>query len=101
MMEKIFKNPIYRENCIPILSFIIGTLILLTYALTEISDLIFLGLVYVIIASLINLIYSVFLIYTYYKNIKTKENSITRIGITLCNIPITLFYIYLVFNVIH
>lgn len=101
MMEKIFNNPIYQENYIPILSFIIGTLILLTYALTEISDLIFIGLAYVIIASLINLIYSVYLIYTYYKNVKTKENSITRLGITLCNIPITLFYIYLVFNVIH
>lgn len=100
-MDEIFKNPFYQKNCIPILSFIIGTLLLFMYVLTNMSDLIFIGLVYVIIASFINLIYSVFLIYTYYNNVKMKDNSITRLGITLCNIPITIFYMYLVFNVIH
>lgn len=99
-MEEIFKNPFYQKNYIPVLSFIIGTILLLLLALTGESELLFIGLLYVFIASFINLIYAVFLIFIFYKKQKNNEEVFSRLGITLINIPITILYIYIVFEII-
>lgn len=101
MMEEIFKNPFYQKNYIPILSFTIGTILLLLYVITKIDLLPIIGLFYVYLALFINCCYLIALVTLHFIEKRNNLETLTRIGITLCNIPITLFYMYLVFNVIH
>lgn len=100
-MEELLKNPFYQKNYIPILSFIIGTILLLLYAITKIDILPIIGLYYVYLALFINCCYLVAIIILHFIKKRNYQETLIRIGITICNIPITLFYIYLVFNVIH
>lgn len=99
-MENIINNPFYIKNHIPIISFIIGTLLLILLAVTKFDSLLYIGLIYIFVAFLINIIYSIYLLIISYQNKITLEETATRIGITILNIPITFLYIYIVFNVI-
>ncbi|WP_338377251.1 hypothetical protein [uncultured Flavobacterium sp.] len=100
-MEEIVKNPFYQKNYIPILSFTIGTILLLLYAITKIDFLPLIGLFYVYFALFANSCYLLAVVTQHFIEKRNSQETLTRIGITLCNIPITLFYMYLVFNVIH
>ncbi len=99
-MEKIINNPFYIKNHIPIISFVLGTLLLILLALTRLDSLLYYGLLFVFIAVLINTIYSVYLLIVLYQNKISKEETVARLGITMLNIPITILYIYIVFNII-
>ena len=101
MMEKIFNNLFYQKNYIPILSFTIGTILLFLYTITKIDLLIITGLFYVYLALFINCCYLITIIVKHFIEKRNSQETLIRIGITLCNIPITFFYMYLVFNVIH
>jgi hypothetical protein len=100
-MEEIFKSTFYQKNYIPILSFTIGTILLFLYTITKIDLLLIIGLFYVYLALFINCCYLVSIIFKHFIKKRNSQETLIRIGITLCNIPITLFYIYLIFNVIH
>ncbi|WP_339837545.1 hypothetical protein [uncultured Flavobacterium sp.] len=100
-MEEILKNPFYQKNYIPILSFTIGTILLSLYAITKINMLPIIGLFYVYLALFINFCYLIAMIILHFIEKRNNQETLIRIGIALCNIPITLFYMYLVFNVIH
>lgn len=98
-MEEIFAHALFRKNIIPIFSLAIGTILLLVLAFTKI-EILFPGFIYVILAIVVNIIYLIYLLITYYnKKIDAKE-CISRIGITCINIPITILYIFIVFEVI-
>lgn len=99
-MENIINNPFYIKNYIPIISFVIGTLLLISLAITRVDSLLYIGLIYIFVAFLINIIYSIYLLIISYQNKITLEETATQIGITILNIPITFLYIYIVFNVI-
>lgn len=77
---------------VALISFVIGTLILLTFYLSENTGFAFIGLLYLFIATVINLIFLVGLI----MKIITKESDRKRawisIGILLANIPIVILY---------
>lgn len=100
-MENIFKNAFYQKNFIPILSFAIGTVLLLLYALTKINIVPIIGIFYVYLAVFTNCCYLIAIVILHFIKKRNNKETVTRIGITLCNIPITLFYMYLVFNVIN
>jgi hypothetical protein len=100
-MEKILKKPFYQKNYIPILSFTIGTVLLFLYALTKINIFPIIGLFYVYLAVITNCCYLIAIVILHFIKKRNNKETLTRIGITLCNIPITIFYMYLVFNVIH
>lgn len=99
-MEEIVKNQFYLKNYIPILSFFIGTFLLILFAFTRLDSLLYFGLMYIFAAILLNIFYVVYLLIIYYQNKISFKETATRIGFTTLNIPITLFYIYIVFNVI-
>jgi hypothetical protein len=99
-MENIIKNPFYIKNHIPIISFFIGTLLLILLAVTKFDSLLYIGLTYVVTAFLINIIYSIYLLFILYQNKINIEETATRLGITILNVPITFLYMYIVFNVI-
>ncbi len=81
---------------IAIVSFLIGTSLLLLYIFFKWSDLLFIGVNYVRIAFLINAIFLVFLIINaLFFSKDTKENLIT-ILLFLLNIPITLIYLQII-----
>jgi hypothetical protein len=79
-----------------LVSFLIGTSLLLLYTFFKWSTLLYIGINYVRIAFLVNAIFLAFLIINalfFSKN--TKENLITMLFFLL-NIPITLIYIQIV-----
>jgi hypothetical protein len=100
IMENLINNSFYVKNNIPIISFVFGTLLLISLAMTGVNTLLYIGLIYVFVAFLINTIYSIYLPSISYQNKINLEETATRLGITILNIPITILYIYLVFNVI-
>jgi hypothetical protein len=99
-MENIINNPFYIKNHTPIISFIIGTLLLILLAVARFDSLLYIGLTYVVTAFLINIIYSIYLLFILYQNKINIEETATRLGITVLNVPITFLYMYIVFNVI-
>ena len=81
---------------VALISFIIGTIILLLYKITNVDVIFFIGFLYVITALFLNAIVFFKLIY----NLTICSQCILfQLGNILCmllNIPITLFYMYLV-----
>ena len=99
-MENIINNPFYIKNYIPIISFVIGTLLLISLAITKVDTIFYIGLLYVFIAICINIIYSIYLLFMAYNKKINSEETLSRLGIAFLNIPITILYIYIVFNVV-
>ncbi len=99
-MEELLKHPIYLKNYVPILSFIIGTILLFALAITRFDNLLYIGLMYVYLAIAINFIYIFYLIIQFYTKKISSNETLTRFGICTLNIPITILYIYIVFNII-
>lgn len=100
-MEKCNPNLIIEQNFIPILSAIIGTILLLLYSTSKLSDVVIIGFIYLLIAIAVNSIYLIYLLYLLYKNKQNKNTIYTRIAITLSNIPISILFVYIVFNVLE
>jgi hypothetical protein len=100
IMENLINNSFYVKNNIPINSFAFGTLLYILLVMTRVNTLLYIGLIYIFVAFLINTIYSIYLPSISYQNKINLEETATRLRITILNIPITILYIYLVFNVI-
>jgi hypothetical protein len=84
-------------------SFIIGTLLLVSELIFQTKDIIlFTGLIYVLIAILVNSITFLLLIYQLITNAPERFETFIQIGILLVNIPIAGLYFYLlIINPIH
>lgn len=98
-IKKLFTKPINRLVVkLAYISFIGGTILLLLYIAFEIEVFIFLGIIYVALALLANSLAFIFaFLHLFFKPRNFKEN-ILAITIQLLNIPIALFYFYLMTN---
>ena len=101
MMEEILKNNFIRQNSVPFLSFIIGTFIMILYSLFKFQIFIIIGLYFVFGALITNIVYIMVLLNLHFIKKRRIQETLLRIVITLLNIPITLFYIYLIVTIIH
>lgn len=101
MMEEILKNNFIRQNSVPFLSFIIGTFIMILYSLFKFQIFIIIGLYFVFGALITNTVYIMVLLNLHFIKKRRIQETLLRIVITLLNIPITLFYIYLIVTIIH
>lgn len=79
-------------------SFAIGTLLLLTYLTTRDGILLYIGLVYVIGALVLNSIIALMLLYELLVKKEEREETAIRLFILLSNLPIAYFYMTLVFS---
>lgn len=79
-------------------SFLIGTLILVTYKITNENNLVVTGFYYVFIALFLNSILFLNLLYNLFIYQKKYAFQLGNIAILLLNIPITLFYLEIVFR---
>lgn len=101
MMEEILKNNFIRQNSVPFLSFVIGTFIMILYSLFKFQIFIIIGLYFVFGALITNTVYIMVLLNLHFIKKRRIQETLLRIVITLLNIPITLFYIYLIVTIIH
>jgi len=97
-MEKDRQIELIEQNIIPIISFAVGASLLLLFASTKYDPLLYIGLLYVSGALLINTVYLFYLILQLIKNWDNNNEIFIRIGITLSNIPIAILFTYIVFN---
>lgn len=100
-MEDYSKTIISDGNLakiIALISFTFGTLLLLLYKIDQSDNYVMIGLIYVIIALFFNTIMFLKLMYNLivYKQLYLFQ--LGSITIILLNIPITFFYMHLVFN---
>ncbi|MCS3868133.1 hypothetical protein J3D55_001049 [Chryseobacterium ginsenosidimutans] len=80
------------------LSFVIGTLILLGYLLTKNDSLVWIGFYYVLIALIINLLMFFHELIFFLSNIPNNKTHGNSALLMLLNVPITILYISIVFN---
>jgi hypothetical protein len=99
MSEQILVNKKETESGIikmsrnvALISFVIGTLILLTFYLSENIGFAFIGLFYLFVATVINLIFLIGLIMKLIKKESDRRKTWISIGILLANIPIVILY---------
>lgn len=83
---------------VAIISFLIGTLILLLYLLTTSEALLVGGLFYVLIALALNTITLIGLIINAIINYQYYKENLTTILLFLFNIPIAIGYVFLIMN---
>lgn len=100
-MEEILKNNFIRQNSVPFLSFVIGTFIMILYSLFKFQIFIIIGLYFVFGALITNTVYIMVLLNLHFIKKRRIQETLLRIVMTLLNIPITLFYIYLIVTIIH
>ena len=77
-----------------ILSFLLGTMLLIGYYFFEATDLIFLGYLYLIAALVINLTVFVILLYAAGVNYTNRRKLLGTAGLMTINIPIAILYLY-------
>ena len=81
-----------------IVSFVVGTLFLIIDLINPSDEVLFLGYLYVIIAFFLNFIMLLNLVYLFISQNNHRAYYAVKILIILSNIPITAWYIYVVFN---
>ncbi len=82
----------HSARIIALISFILGTALFVSYYLTDASSLLFLGLGFIIVGGLINLIYFILLVQQIQKVKVNRERLYFTCGLMLVNIPILLLY---------
>jgi len=89
------NNLITASKCIALLSFIIGTTLFTLQLYNDELDLIYMGLIFMSIAIIVNTISLFILIFSVLKSNKQKSELLITIGIVLLNIPIAILYFYI------
>ncbi len=97
-MEKDRQIELIEQNIIPIISFAVGASLLLLFASTKYEPLLYIGLIYISGAIIVNTVYLFYLILQLIKNWDNYYEIFIRIGITLSNIPISILFTYIVIN---
>ena len=77
-------------------SFIVGTILLLIYYQTMSVEFAVFSYFLLMVIGVINLAILVILIFRYYRNSINKKEELKTIGILLLNIPVVVFYFYIV-----
>ncbi|KAA1247185.1 hypothetical protein [Aquimarina sp. RZ0] len=94
IIQSINKNALI----IATISFLLGTILLLSHLITGWDQLVFLGIFYVLIATVLNGITFVGLLANTVVNYHYYRENLTTILIFLLNIPITVGYLFIVIN---
>lgn len=96
---KLFTKSINRVVVkLALISFVGGTLLFVLYIAFETDVLFFMGIIHVVLALLVNSIFFVFAFLNLLFEPKKFKENILAITIQLLNIPIALFYFYLMTN---
>ena len=95
--EKFKQLPISSQ--IAVISYLIGTLFFLCFFLFPKKDeIVISGLIYIIIAGIVNGISFLVLLYRLSREPTNHKNIVTEIAILLSNIPISILYLYIIIN---
>ncbi|WP_160112144.1 hypothetical protein [Aquimarina sp. AU58] len=94
IIQPINKNALI----IATISFLLGTLLLLFFLISQSNIVLDIGLFYVIIASVLNVIVFVGIITNAIINYQYYKENLTTIILVVLNIPITIGYIIIVMN---
>ncbi len=95
--EKFKQLPISSQFAV--ISYLIGTLFFLCFFLFPKEDeVVISGLIYIIIAGIVNGISFLVLLYRLSREPTNHKNIVTEIAIVLSNIPISILYLYIIIN---
>lgn len=79
-------------------SFLSGTLLLILYLITKADFLLILGFYFVIIAAVVNMLVLLYELLEFLTDISDKKSSGNSVLLLLVNIPITILYLFIIFN---
>ena len=95
-MEKIKFSPLGEKTFL--ISFLLGTSLLLLFWITKAEFLVILGFYYVVIATVVNLLIILYELMEFLSDISEKKRNGNSVLLLLLNIPITFLYLTLFFN---
>ncbi|MFP8896185.1 MULTISPECIES: hypothetical protein [Chryseobacterium] len=95
-MEKIKFSPLGEKTFL--ISFLLGTSLLLLFWITRAEFLIIFGFYYVVIAAVTNLLITLYELMEFLSDISEKKRNGNSVLLLLLNIPVTFLYLTLFFN---
>ncbi|MDR6461186.1 hypothetical protein J2786_004339 [Chryseobacterium vietnamense] len=96
MMRKIKFSPLGEKTFL--ISFLLGTFLLILFWITEAEFLIIFGFYYVVIAAVTNLLITLYELMEYLSDVSGKKSNGNSVLLLLLNIPVTLLYLTMFFN---
>ncbi|WP_431612547.1 hypothetical protein [Chryseobacterium sp. 'Rf worker isolate 10'] len=95
-MGKIKFSPLGEKTFL--ISFLLGTSLLLLFWITRAGFLIIFGFYYVVIAAVVNLLITLYELMEYLSDVSEKKRNGNSVLLLLLNIPVTFLYLTLFFN---
>ncbi|WP_139263399.1 hypothetical protein [Chryseobacterium carnipullorum] len=95
-MKKIQYSTVGRNTFLT--SLLSGTLLFISYVITEADFLLILGFYFVVIAAVVNLLVLLYELLEFLTNVTDKKSSGNSVLLLLLNIPITILYLLILFN---
>jgi len=95
-MRKIKFSPLGEKTFL--ISFLLGTFLLILFWITEAEFLIIFGFYYVVIAAVTNLLITLYELMEYLSDVSAKKRNGNSVLLLLLNIPVTLLYLTMFFN---
>lgn len=96
IMKKIKYSTVGRNTFLT--SLLSGTLLFISYVITEADFLLILGFYFVVIAAVVNLLVLLYELLEFLTNVTDKKSSGNSVLLLLLNIPITILYLLILFN---
>lgn len=81
-----------------LISFLSGTLLLLSYLITKADFLLIFGFYFVVITAVVNMLVLLYELLEFLTDISDKKSSGNSVLLLLVNIPITILYLFIIFN---
>jgi len=95
-MGKVKFSPLGEKTFL--ISFLLGTSLMLLFWITKAEALVILGFYYVLIAAVTNLLITLYELMEYLSDVSEKKSNGNSVLLLLLNIPITFLYLTLFFN---
>ncbi|MDN5396865.1 hypothetical protein [Chryseobacterium carnipullorum] len=95
-MKKIQYSTVGRNTFLT--SLLSGTLLFISYVITEADFLLILGFYFVVIAAVVNLLVLLYELLEFLTDVTDKKSSGNSVLLLLLNIPITILYLLILFN---
>nr|WP_315032711.1 hypothetical protein [uncultured Chryseobacterium sp.] len=83
-----------------LISFLLGTVLLVTFWITKAVFLIILGFYYMIIAAIVNILIVLYELIEYLNNVSAMKSSGNSVLLLLVNIPISVCYFFIFLNIV-
>lgn len=96
IMKKIQYSTVGRNTFLT--SLLSGTLLFISYVITEADFLLILGFYFVVIAAVVNLLVLLYELLEFLTDVTDKKSSGNSVLLLLLNIPITILYLLILFN---